>query len=51
MFMSEGVYSDLEKVGVNIDELKKLNPTERQLQDLLDGLRELHSKYASTEAG
>jgi hypothetical protein len=48
--MSERLYSDLEKLGVDIDELKKLNPTERQLQDLITGLHKLHSKYASSEA-
>lgn len=49
--MSDLYYFDLEKLGVNVEDIKKLNPTERQLEDLVKGIRKLHSKYASTEAG
>jgi hypothetical protein len=34
-------YSDLEKLGVNIDLLRKLDPTEIQLESLRNGLLKL----------
>lgn len=40
--MSDELYSELQKLGVNIDEIKKQNPTRQQLQGLLDGLSRLH---------
>jgi hypothetical protein len=39
--MNDALYSDLEQMGVNVDAVKKHNPTERQLQDLCEGLSKL----------
>lgn len=43
-------YSELGKLGVDIDELKKMKPTEPQLRDLLTGLRKLQSVHIITNA-
>jgi hypothetical protein len=48
--MNDVYYSELEKLGANIEEIKKLCPTERQLEDLIKGMLKLHFKHASTEA-
>lgn len=35
------LYSDLQIIGAKVDVIKKYNPTEKQLQELLKGLRKL----------
>jgi hypothetical protein len=37
----EHLYSKLEEMGVKVDAIRKCNPTEGQLKDLLKGLRSL----------
>jgi DNA-binding NtrC family response regulator len=37
----KGIYSELEKLNVNAKEIKDLNPTHQQVQDLLEGLKKL----------
>jgi hypothetical protein len=37
----KGIYSELEKLSVNAKEIKDLNPTHQQVQDLLKGLKKL----------
>gem|GEM_PF-6167119 len=47
--MNLEIYAELERRGVNVKELRKLNPTEQALADLLKGLKkieiELSHKY------
>ena len=35
------LYSDLQIIGAKVEVIKKYNPTEEQLQELLNGLRKL----------
>jgi hypothetical protein len=35
------IYSELERRGVNVEELRKLNPTEQAFVDLLKGLKKI----------
>lgn len=37
----KGIYAELEKLSVNAKEIKDLNPTHQQVQDLLEGLKKL----------
>jgi CheY-like chemotaxis protein len=37
----KGIYAELEKLSVNANEIKDLNPTHQQVRDLLDGLKKL----------
>ena len=37
----KGIYSELETLNVNAKEIKDLNPTHQQVQDLLEGLKKL----------
>lgn len=38
------IYVELEKINVDLESIKDLNPTHEQIRDLLEGLRELHVK-------
>jgi len=42
----KGIYSELEKLSVNAKEIKDLNPTHQQVQDLLEGLKRLQKGRA-----
>jgi two-component system, chemotaxis family, chemotaxis protein CheY len=42
----KGIYSELEKLNVNAKEIKDLNPTHQQVQDLLEGLKKLQKGRA-----
>jgi hypothetical protein len=37
----DNLYYDLQMIGAKVDAIKKYNPTEKQVQELLDGLRKL----------
>lgn len=37
----KGIYAELEQLNVNAKEIKDLNPTHQQVQDLLEGLKKL----------
>lgn len=37
----KGIYTELEQLNVNAKEIKDLNPTHQQVQDLLEGLKKL----------
>jgi hypothetical protein len=42
--MPEGaVYNELRELGADVDRIKRLNPTQTQLNGLLYGLKRLHS--------
>jgi hypothetical protein len=43
--MNDELYEELQQMGVNVDAVKSRNPTERQLQDLLDGLSQLQASF------
>jgi hypothetical protein len=34
----------LQELGADVDSIRRLNPTDRQLTDLLDGLKKLHAE-------
>jgi DNA-binding response OmpR family regulator len=42
----KGIYAELEKLNVNAREIKDLNPTHQQVQDLLNGLKKLQKGRA-----
>jgi CheY-like chemotaxis protein len=42
----KGIYTELEKLNVNAKEIKDLNPTHQQVQDLLQGLKKLQKGRA-----
>jgi CheY-like chemotaxis protein len=42
----KGIYAELEKLSVNAKEIKDLNPTHQQVQDLLEGLKKLQKGRA-----
>jgi CheY-like chemotaxis protein len=42
----KGIYSELETLNVNAKEIKDLNPTHQQVQDLLEGLKKLQKGRA-----
>ena len=39
------LYDELKKLGADTESIRKLDPTERQLQDLLNGLLKLNRRY------
>ena len=42
--MKDLLYLQLAELGVRVEAIKKLNPTEKQLEDLIDGMHELFAK-------